>query len=177
MALACHRASLNLWVMHMRQSLNSLQPNARKNEMNFRKPYAEPILSVGDGMKIHACDFFSKGDRSALETAGGVTVIITTKVTDQEPVVLEPYYGNKWKVNMVRLAANACWNGLSAYLTYDFSGQLSLRIRGKIFQSADEANTCIDSQIGSRCRRNFSNTYGIHLHAPVKALSNDDNPG
>ncbi|MBU6480637.1 MAG: hypothetical protein KGS09_08870 [Nitrospirae bacterium] len=145
--------------------------------MNFRKPYAEPILSVGDGPKIHACDFYSKGYRSALATAGRVTVIITTNVTDQEPVVLEPYYGNKWKVNMVRLAANAYWNGLSAYLTYDFSGQLSLRIRGKIFKSAGEANTCIDSKIGSRCRRNFSNTYGIHLHAPVKALSNDDNPG
>lgn len=56
---------------------------------------------------------------------------------------------------MVRLTANARWNGLSAYLIYDFSGQLSLRICGEIFKGSGEANTCVKFQIGTRCRRNF----------------------
>lgn len=75
--------------------------------MNFRKPYTKPTLSVGDGlMMIQAGDIYSNGDRSIQETGGGGTVIITATVTDQDPVVLEPYYGNKWNINMVRLAAN-----------------------------------------------------------------------
>ena len=76
---------------------------------------------------------------------------------------------------MVRLAAHPRWNGLSAYLIYDCSGRLSLRICGEIFKGAGEANTCVDSQIGTRCRRNFSNTYGIHPHDPDRAFSVADN--
>lgn len=63
----------------------------KTNEMNFRKPYTKPILSVGDGlMMIQAGDIYSNGDRSTQETAGGGSVIITATVTDQDPVVLEP---------------------------------------------------------------------------------------
>lgn len=145
--------------------------------MNFQKPYTKSTLSVGNGLMIQAGDIYSNGDRSIQETGGGGTVIITATVTDQDPVVLEPYYGNKWNINMVGLAANPRWNGFSAYLIYDVSGQLSLRICGEIFKGAGEANTCVDSQSGTRCRRNDSNTYGIHLHAPVRAFSVADNTG
>ena len=49
------------------------QPSAqcKTNEMNFRKPYTMPILSVGDRLMIQAGDIYSNGNRSTQETAGG----------------------------------------------------------------------------------------------------------
>lgn len=56
----------------MRQSLNSLQPNARKKEMNFRNPYTKSILSVGNGLMIQAGDIYVKGiDLPKKQLAGG----------------------------------------------------------------------------------------------------------
>ena len=79
-------------------------------------------------------------DPTAKRTVVGT--IMTVKATDQDTIVLEPYYGNEGNVSTVKRSRNARWNGLASYLTHDFSDQWSARFRGEIFEDAGGARTC-----------------------------------
>jgi hypothetical protein len=79
-------------------------------------------------------------DPTAKRTVVGT--ILTVKATDQDTIVLEPYYGNEGNVSTVKQSRNARWNGLASYLTHDFSDQWSARFRGEIFEDAGGARTC-----------------------------------
>ena len=82
--------------------------------------------------------------------------IITVKPTDQDTIILEPYYGNEGNAvtNTSQQPAfggnasgNARWNGIVTYITHDFNDQtqpnaFSLRVRGEIFEDAGGARTC-----------------------------------
>ncbi len=79
-------------------------------------------------------------DSTAKRTVAGT--IITLKATDQDTIVLEPYYGNEGNASTVSQSRNARWNGLAGYLTHDFTDQWSARFRGEIFEDAGGARTC-----------------------------------
>ncbi len=79
-------------------------------------------------------------DPAAKRTVVGT--IMTVKATDQDTIVLEPYYGNEGNASTVSRSRNARWNGLAGYLTHDFSDQWSARFRGEIFEDAGGARTC-----------------------------------
>ena len=79
-------------------------------------------------------------DPTAKRTVVGT--IMTVKATDQDTIVLEPYYGNEGNASTVRRSRNARWNGLAGYLTHDFTDQWSARFRGEIFEDAGGARTC-----------------------------------
>ena len=69
--------------------------------------------------------------------------IVTAKVTSQDTIVLEPYYGNEENANLVLAGGRtARWNGLGAYLIHDFDEQWSLRLRGELFEDAGGSRTC-----------------------------------
>ena len=85
-------------------------------------------------------------DPAAKRTVVGA--IITLKPTDEDTLVLEPYYGNEGNASEQSKSQNARWNALIAYYTHDFNDQqkpnaFSLRIRGEIFEDAGGARTCI----------------------------------
>ncbi len=81
---------------------------------------------------------------SANRLAAGT--IVTIKVTDQDTVVLEPYYVNETnnpaRASNSALKANARWDGFAGYLIHDFTDQWSFRFRGEIFEDAGGARTC-----------------------------------
>ncbi len=79
-------------------------------------------------------------DSTAKRTVAGT--IITLKATDQDTIVLEPYYGNEGNASTVSQSRNARWNGLAGYLTHDFTDQWSARFRGEIFEDAGGARAC-----------------------------------
>jgi hypothetical protein len=79
-------------------------------------------------------------DSTAKRTVAGT--IITFKATEQDTIVLEPYYGNEGNASTVSQSRNARWNGLAGYLTHDFTDQWSARFRGEIFEDAGGARTC-----------------------------------
>ena len=79
-------------------------------------------------------------DPAAKRTVVGT--IMTVKATDQDTIVLEPYYGNEGNASTLSRSRNARWSGLAGYLTHDFSDQWSARFRGEIFEDAGGARTC-----------------------------------
>lgn len=82
------------------------------------------------------------GNPSAKRFANGL--ILTFKATNQDTVILEPYYVNEAD-NPARAAtgkANARWNGLAGYYIHDFDEQWSLRLRGEIFEDAGGSRLC-----------------------------------
>lgn len=89
------------------------------------------------------------GDASAIRTAVGS--IITFKATNQDLLVLEPYYANEANANLVagKAGKNARWNGLAGYLVHDVNDQWSFRMRGEIFEDAGGARTCTGSIAGT----------------------------
>ena len=82
--------------------------------------------------------------------------LITVKPTDQDTIILEPYYGNEGNAATDpgkqpafggNASGNARWNGIVTYITHDFNDQtqpnaFSLRVRGEIFEDAGGARTC-----------------------------------
>ncbi|MDE3035850.1 MAG: porin [Nitrospirota bacterium] len=72
--------------------------------------------------------------------------ILTIKATDQDTIVLEPYYVNETnnpaRASNSALKSNARWDGFAGYLIHDFTDQWSFRFRGEIFEDAGGARTC-----------------------------------
>lgn len=75
-----------------------------------------------------------------------VGTIATIKVTDQDTVILEPYYVNETnnpaRASNAALKGNARWDGFAGYLIHDFTDQWSFRFRGEIFEDAGGSRTC-----------------------------------
>lgn len=114
--------------------LLALTPD-EKFGMSFYGSYgAEQSNRQGAGPAI------TGSDPTAKRTVAGT--IITLKATDQDTIVLEPYYGNEGNASTVSRSKNARWNGLAGYLTHDFTDQWSARFRGEIFEDAGGARTC-----------------------------------
>ena len=92
-------------------------------------------------------------DPSAKRTVVGS--LITIKPTDQDTLILEPYYGNEGNASgtdsngqLFSPSRNARWNALLAYYTHDFNDQtqpnaFSLRVRGEIFEDAGGYRSCV----------------------------------
>lgn len=79
-------------------------------------------------------------DPTAKRTVAGS--ILTFKATDQDTIILEPYYGNEGNASTVSKSHNGRWNGLGGYLIHDFTEQWSARFRGEIFEDAGGTRTC-----------------------------------
>jgi len=95
------------------------------------------------------CTNYTTGcDPSAKRTVVGA--LITIKPTDQDTLIIEPYYGNEGNATSVanNQSQNARWNALLAYYTHDFNDQtqphaFSLRVRGEIFEDAGGVRSCV----------------------------------
>ena len=79
-------------------------------------------------------------DPTAKRTVAGS--ILTFKATDQDTIILEPYYANEGNASTVSTSHNGRWNGLAGYLLHDFTEQWSARFRGEIFEDAGGTRTC-----------------------------------
>jgi hypothetical protein len=88
-----------------------------------------------------SCTPYATGsDPSGKRTVAGS--ILTFKATDQDTIILEPYYANEGNASTVSRSRNARWNGVNGYLIHDFNDQWSARFRGEIFEDAGGARTC-----------------------------------
>jgi len=106
----------------------SLQADARNDEIDFRKLYAESSLLFGNKLKIQAGEINSKRDRSVRETVGGRDHCHSdsrqTRYRDPGAPIWERMERQQGLASCQRPPG---W--LRADLNHDFSGQLSLRIR------------------------------------------------
>jgi hypothetical protein len=115
--------------------------------MDFRNPYVESILPVGNGLKIQAGEINSNGDRSLRETVGGRDHYHGEGHRPRYRGPGAPLW-ERMERQHGQASCQRSMEGLSAYLIRDSSGQLNLRILREIFEDACGANTCIDSPLG-----------------------------
>lgn len=114
--------------------LLALTPHERFGVSFYGSYGAEQSNRQGAGPAI------TGSDPAAKRTVAGS--IITFKATDQDTIILEPYYANEGNASTVSRSNNARWNGLAGYLIHDFTDQWSARFRGEIFEDAGGARTC-----------------------------------
>lgn len=110
-------------------------------------PLVESALTITPGDRVRLTLYGLAGPRPGASGTNGGTLVqaggyLSIRVTDQASAVIESYYANQANSSTISSAGNARWNGVAAYVIYDFTKQWGVRLRSEIFEDAGGFVSC-----------------------------------
>lgn len=83
----------------------------------------------------------SPGNPSATRLVAGA--VLSARVTDNDLIILEPFYANEASGSAISPSGNARWNSVVGRWIHEFTDQWSLRGRAEIFEDAGGSRACL----------------------------------